>query len=164
MEKIEVGKINNTHGLNGEMKAESWCDAPEFFEGFSDVWVDGTEYRLKQVRYQKGGLLLKLEGVDTIEQAERLKQKIIWADKKKVTEQLQEGRYLIADLIGLPVYEGERRLGTLKDVLQTGANDVYIVSTESGKQWLLPVIDEVVETVNLKDGIFVHLLEGMEEQ
>ena len=164
MEKIEVGKINNTHGLRGEVKAMSWCDSPEFFEGFSRVFIDNREYSLEQVRYQKGGLILKLKGIDAIEQAEGLKQKIIWAEKSEVTDQLEEGRYLISDLIGLPVYEESRVLGKLKDVLQTGANDVYIVSTESGRELLLPVIDDVVEKVDLKEGIFVHLMEGMEEQ
>ncbi|MBE7042959.1 MAG: 16S rRNA processing protein RimM [Ruminococcaceae bacterium] len=164
MEKIEVGKINNTHGLRGEMKAISWCDYPEFFEGFSRVWIDHREFELEQVRYQKGGLLLKFKGIDAIEQAEGLKQKMIWAEKREVTDQLEEGRYLISDLIGLPVYEDGRVLGKLKDVLQTGANDVYIVATTSGKELLLPVIDEVVERIDLEQGIYVHLMEGMEEQ
>ena len=164
MEKIEVGKINNTHGLRGEVKAMSWCDTPEFFEGFSRIFIDNREYSLEQVRYQKGGLILKLKGIDSIEQAQGLKQKIIWAEKREVSDQLEEGRFLISDLIGLPVYEENRCLGKLKDVLQTGANDVYIVATENGKELLLPVIDEVVEQVDLEEGIFVHLMEGMEEQ
>lgn len=164
MKKIEVGKINNTHGLRGEVKAMSWCDTPEFFEGFSRVWIDHLEYALEKVRYQKGGLILKLKGVDTVEQAQGLKQKIMWAEKSQVTDQLEEGRYLISDLIGLPVYEDDKALGKLKDVLQTGANDVYIVSTPNGKELLLPVIDQVVERIDLEEGIFVHLMEGMEEQ
>ena len=164
MEKIEVGKINNTHGLRGEVKVINWCDAPEFFEGFSRLWIDNLEYHPQLVRYQKAGLILKLKEVTSIEQAEGLKQKIVWADKQEVLNQLEEGRTLISDLIGLPVFEGSRCLGTLKDVLQTGANDVYIVSTPTGKELLLPVIDQVVERIDLEKGIFVHLMEGMEEQ
>lgn len=164
MKKIEVGLIHNTHGLRGEIKVMNWCDFPDFFEGFSSVWIDEKEYSLEKVRYQKGGLILKLKGIDAIEQAEGLKRKTIWANKSDVTKQLEEGRYLIADLIGLSVYEEERCLGTLKDVLQTGANDVYIVATPNRKELLIPVIEEVVEKVDLKEGIFVHLMEGMEEQ
>lgn len=165
MKKIEVGKIHNTHGLRGEVKAACWCDAPEFFEGFSQIWIDGKQYGLEQVRYQKAGLILKLKEISSIEQAEGLKQKVIWADRQEVLNQLKEGRYLISDLIGLPVYEKDRCLGHLKEVLQTGANDVYIITTERGGELLLPVIDQVVEEVDLDTGrILVHLMEGMEEQ
>ncbi len=165
MEKIEVGKVNNTHGLRGEVKAICFCDAPSFFEGFSKVWIAGGQYRLERVRYQKAGLILTLEGVSTVEQAEALKQNIIWADRQEVVDQLEEGRFLISDLIGLPVYEQDRYLGDLKEVLQTGANDVYIVATPRGRELLLPVIDQVVEEIDLNKGrISVRLMEGMEEQ
>lgn len=165
MKKIEAGLINNTHGLRGEVKVICYCDSPSFFEGFSRVWIEGREYRLEQVRYQKAGLILALEGITSLEQAEKLKQKIIWADRQEIVDQLEEGRFLISDLVGLPVYEQEDYLGDLKDVLQTGANDVYIVATKTGRELLLPVIDQVVESIDLDKGrISVHLMEGMEEQ
>ena len=165
MEKIEVGAVRNTHGLHGEIKVVSFCDSPDFFEGFSKLWINGREYTPGQVRYQKDHLILSLRGVTTIEQAELLKQKIIFAAKQEVVDQLEEDRYLITDLLGLSVYENENKLGVLKDVLQTGANDVYIVSTPSGKELLLPVIDQVVKEIDLAAGrIEVQLMEGMEEQ
>jgi len=120
------------------------------------------EVEIEQVSYQKGMVLLKLKGIDTLEQAEQYKGlflKIARKDAKK----LPEGTYFIADLLGLEVYteEGEL-LGKVEDIFNAGANDVYVVKDELGKQILLPGIKEVLKEIDLEnEKIIVHLIKGL---
>lgn len=164
MNRLEVGKIVNTHGLRGEVKIVPWCDAPELFETFSVLFLGDTAYPLKQVKYQKANVIVKLQGVDTIEQAEKLKNRVVSVSREELEANLEEGRYFIADLIGLEVYWEERCLGKLTEVLQTGANDVYIVTDENGKELLLPAIRQVILEIDVPGGrMLVQPLEGMME-
>ena len=164
MKLIEVGKVANVRGLKDELKVLSYCDTPEQFEAFETVTIDNKEYTIESVRYFKGMVLLTLGGVDTVEKAQWLKNKMVYADKSYFDD-LPEGRYLISDLIGCKVInlDGET-VGKLNDIFQTGANDVYEVLTDENKKLLLPAVKEVVREIDIeKKEIRVKLLEGLDE-
>lgn len=163
---LEVGKIVNTHGLRGEVKVVPWTDYPEVFEEISSVFIsrrdETKEYKIKSVKYQKNNIILKLSGIDTIDEAEKLRGVILTTERSQLGE-LPEGTYYIADLIGLAVYdEAGELLGRISDVLQTGSNDVYVVKRDAGRDLLIPVIDGVVLSVDIDGGkVSVHLMEGL---
>lgn len=163
MNRLEVGKIVNTHGLKGEVKIIPWTDYPEVFEDIEEIYLpDGTKLKVKGVKYQKNNIIVKLEGINYIDEAEKLKGKVITADREFLGE-LEEGVYYVADLIGLSVVtdEGEE-IGKISDVLRTGANDVYEVKREGAKDLLIPVIDSVVKEVDIEGGrVVVELMEGL---
>ncbi len=165
MDKLEVGKIVNTHGLKGEVKVVAWTDYPEDFEALERVFTaDGREFNIKGIKYQKSNIILKLDEINDINDAEKLKGKVLLADRESLGE-LADGVYYVADLIGLLVVtdEGES-LGEISDVLRTGANDVYEVKREGKKPLLLPVIDSVVLDVDIDaKRVTVHLIEGLLE-
>ena len=166
MDRLEVGKIINTHGLRGEVKIQSWTDSPDVFEDLGYVFVSGKlidqKLTIKQVKYQKNNIIVKFDEINTIEEAERYKNCVLTADRDMLGD-LPEGVYYIADLIGLKVQtEDGTVLGTVTDVFQTGANDVYEVSRPENKPLLLPAIPNVVRRIDLADGIIVvQLLEGL---
>lgn len=166
MDRLEVGKIINTHGLRGEVKIQSWTDSPDVFEDLGYVFVSGKlidqKLTIKQVKYQKNNIIVKFDEINTIEEAERYKNCVLTADRDMLGD-LPEGVYYIADLIGLKVQtEDGTVLGTVTDVFQTGANDVYEVSRPEDKPLLLPAIPNVVRRIDLADGIIVvQLLEGL---
>lgn len=165
---LEIGKIVNTHGLRGEIKVVYWTDYAEVFEEIQSVFIDKKgnveEYKIKNVKYQKNNIILKLEGIDSIEDAEKLKNKVLSTSREQLGE-LEDGAYYIADLIGISVYDDSNNLiGKISDVLQTGSNDVYVVKREGAKDLLLPVIDDVVLNIDIEGKrIDVHVMEGLEE-
>lgn len=163
MNRLEVGKIVNTHGLKGEVKIIPWTDYPEVFEDIKEIYLpDGTKLKLKGVKYQKNNIIVKLEGINYIDEAEKLKGKVITADREFLGE-LEEGVYYVADLIGLSVVTADgEEIGKISDVLRTGANDVYEVKREGAKDLLIPVIDSVVKEVDIEGGrVLVELMEGL---
>lgn len=165
MDILEVGKIVNTHGLKGEVKVVHWTDYPEVFEDIKNVSLkNGQNFEIKGVKYQKNNIILKLSGIDKIEDAEKLKNSILYAEKTELGE-LPDGVYYVADLLGLRVKTDEGEiLGTISDVINTGANDIYEVKREDKKPLLIPVIDDVVLNISMEDGeVLVHLMEGLLE-
>lgn len=152
-ELIEIGKIVNTHGLRGEVKIVPWLDYPEVFEAFDKVYTeDGKKtFKIKHVKYQKANIIVKFDGLDDINEAERLKNTILFVEKS-LFDDLPEGTYLIADIIGLEVFEDGVSFGHVTDVFSTGSNDVYVVEQKGSKQLLLPIIDGVLEEVNIAEG------------
>ena len=150
---LESGKIVGTHGIKGEVRIDPWCDSPEFLCAFKKLYLDErgeTAIKVKS-RPHKNITLCKIEGIDTIEAAERLRGKIVYIDRDDI--KLDEGVHFVQDLIGLEVrdFETDEVYGTLTDVLRTGANDVYEI-TRDGKKYLAPVIDEVVREINTEKG------------
>ena len=163
MNRLEVGKIVNTHGLKGEVKIVPWTDYPEVFEEIEEIYLpDGRSFKVKGVKYQKNNIIVKLEGINYIDEAEKLKGKVITAEREFLGE-LEEGVYYVADLIGLSVVtEDGETIGKISDVLRTGANDVYEVKREGAKDLLIPVIESVVKDVDIEGGkVVVHLMEGL---
>ena len=155
---LEAGQIVSTHGVQGEVKILPWCDGPEFLKAFSTFYIDGTAYEVTGARVHKTMLLCKLKGVDDMNAAQRMKDKVITIDRESV--KLAADRVFIADLIDLPVYAGNEQIGILKDVYTGPANDVYIVKGQ--KEYMIPAVSEFLEDVNVDEGyIKVKLLEGM---
>ncbi len=122
---LDAGQIVSTHGIRGEVKVLPWADGPEFLTLFDQVYLKGREYVLESARVQKTCVLLKLQGVDTVEAAQTLQDTVVQVDREDV--ELEEGTYFIADLIGLRVLEGEREIGVIREILTMPGNDVYVV-------------------------------------
>ena len=157
---LQTGKIVSTHGVHGEVKLLPWADSPEFLLQFDTLWIGGRAYRVESSRVQKTCVLLKLEGVDTVEAASALRDKVV--SIARADAKLPEGSLFIADLLGLPVYDGETMLGTLAEVMPTPANDVYVVKSEDGQEHLIPAVPEFILDIDADEKtIRVHLIEGM---
>lgn len=168
MDLLEVGKIVNTHGLRGEVKVVAWTDYPEVFEDIEYVYVkknDGYErLDVKGIKYQKGNLIVKFPQIKDIDEAQMYKNKVLYAERSMLGE-LPEGVHYIADLIGLEIVkENGEVVGTIADVFNTGANDIYDVKREGRKNLLIPVIDEVVLNIDLENKkVTVRMMEGLDE-
>lgn len=168
MEQImEIGQIVNTYGIKGFVKVVPYTNDITRFETLASVYVEQgnklTEYTIQEVKYSKGLVLLKLKGIDTIEQAEGFRSCYLKINRENAVK-LSEDSYFIVDLIGVKVESDENRiLGTLIDVFSTGSNDVYVVKDEMGKQILLPAIKDVIKQVDIPNKkMIVHLIEGLE--
>lgn len=165
-EFIETGRIVTTHGVHGEVKAEAWCDEPEFLAARETLHV-GKVGQIKKVlaaRIHKNMVLLTLEGVNDIEAAAALRGSVLFVHRDEIP--LKPGEHLIQDLIGLSVHNADtgERYGLLTDVLKTGANDVYQVRFENGRDYLIPVIEQVVLEIDLPGGVVkIRPLEGLFE-
>lgn len=159
---IEIGKIVNTHGLRGDVKVMPWCDDAGVFHELAYVLIDGKEFDIEKSRIHKNMVILKLSGVDDINDAENLRNKILTVPREELGE-LPEGTYYICDLLGCMVETVEGRvLGKICDIIKTGSNDVYVVEDDDKKQVLIPVIDEVVKQVDLENKhITVEPLKGL---
>ncbi len=165
-QRFRVGVITSTHGIRGEVKVFPTTDDPGRFRKLKDVLLDtGRELRpmeVEQVRFFKNMVIVKFKGLDDINDIEIYKGRDLFVTRENAVE-LEPDEYFIADLIGLTVMTNEgERLGTLFDVLKTGANDVYVVKTDSGKEVLLPAIRQCILDTDLEAGkITVHVLEGL---
>ena len=168
MDRLEVGKIINTHGLRGEVKVVTWTDFPDVFEDIEYVYLkkktEEIKLTIKNIKYQKNNIIIKFAEIDTIEEAEKFKNCVLSAQRDALGE-LPEGVYYIADLIGCEVISDEgEKLGKISDVFNTGANDIYTVSAQGKKDLLIPVLDETVLDIDIQNKkITVHLLEGLDE-
>ncbi|MBE6640309.1 MAG: 16S rRNA processing protein RimM [Ruminococcaceae bacterium] len=163
-EFLECGKIQNTHGVKGMMRIGHLCDSVDVFCSLTRVYTEKNgEYKEHKVvsAHEHGAvILLSLEDITTIEEAQLLKGGMLYARREDLP--LEEGSHFIADLIGLKVYDAEsgRLYGTLTDVMNRGASDVYEIKTPSGEV-LMPAVDEFVREVDLERGIFITPIEGM---
>ena len=161
---LDSGKIVGTHGIKGEVRIEPWCDSPEFLCAFKKLYLDekGQTFIEVKSRPHKNITLAKIKGVDTIEAAEKLRGKIIYINRYDIT--LDEGVNFVQDLIGLEVKDAENGTvyGKITDVLRTGANDVYEITDSNNKKYLAPVIDEVVEEIDVDGGfVLIHPMKGI---
>lgn len=159
---LEVGQVVNSYGIKGFLKIVPLVDTIEQFKSFKTLYMQNKEeLEVEEVKFSKNLVLVKVKGIDTIEDALKFKNLYLYAKREDI--KLEEGAHFIVDLIGLEVYTEEGKLlGILKEVLQPGANDVYIVENENKEQILLPVIPDVVKDINLKERkVVVHLLEGL---
>lgn len=163
---LELGQIVNTRGLRGEVKVNSYTDDNTKFERIKSIFIkkkeDIKEYEIQKVSYSKNQVILKLKGIETIEEAEKLRNAYVLVDRDSL-EELPEGVYYIADLIGLDVFTEEGLLlGKVDDIFSTGSNDVYVVKAEDGTEKLLPGIDEVLKKIDIDNKkIIVNLIEGL---
>lgn len=163
---LRVGVIANTHGIRGEVKVFPTTDEKERFKDLKKVILDiGKEQKvleIQSVRFFKNLVILKFKGIDNINDIEMYKGKDLLVTREDAVP-LEEGEYFIADLLDLDVYSDEdEKIGVLYDVMQTGANDVYVVKTEEGKEILLPAIDECILDIDLEESrMTVHIMEGL---
>ena len=160
---LEIGKITSIVGLKGEVKVYPWCDSPALLCELETLyWKSGTPVKVEKGRVQKNMAVLKLEGVDTPEAAQKLRNHVLYMDREDV--ELEEGSWFIADLIGLTVKDSTSGevYGTLSDVTETGANDVYHIKAEDGRELLLPAIPQVIDNIDLEAGVMeITPLDGL---
>lgn len=156
-EFLELGEIVGTHGVRGELRVNPWCDSPAFAARFKTLYFDSKGSCAVQVQAARphGNLvLLKLAGVDSVEQAQRLRGKVLWL--RRSDAKLPAGHYFVAELLDCAVVDADdaaTRYGTLTDVSQTGANDVWHVTADDGREVLMPAIPDVVVETDVAAGI-----------
>ena len=168
MEKyLRVGVITSPHGVRGEVKVYPTTDDAIRFKKLDHVILDlgrgeSRELKIRQVKFFKNMVILKFDGVDTMNEVEGWRQKDLLITRDQAVP-LQEDEFFITDLIGLTVVTDEGdTLGTLTDVMETGANDVYCVKTPEGKELLLPAIHDCILDVDLDEQkMTIHLLPGL---
>lgn len=163
---LRVGVISSTHGIRGEVKVYPTTDDPERFLDLDEVILDtGREHKILEiegVKFFKNQVILKFKGYDNINDIEKYLKKDLLVDREHAVE-LGENENFIADLIDMEVVTDEGKvLGTLTDVIETGANDVYAVKTPEGKELLLPAIRDCILDVNVDEKrMTVHVMEGL---
>lgn len=163
---LQVGVITSTHGLKGEVKVFPTTDDPARFRKLEEVILEGKRERrvltVESVRFFKQMVIMKFKGLDRIEDVEQWGKCPLLVPRAQAVE-LGPNENFIADMIGLRTYTDEGQfLGTLSEVLQTGANDVYIVKNQEGKEILLPAIPACILSVDVEKGeMVVHLMEGI---
>lgn len=166
MEYLEIGQIVNTNGLKGLLVVNPFTDDIRRFENLETIYIvynkQLIEKKITDVKYKKNQVLLKLSGIDSIEEAEKFRECYLKIDRKDAIK-LPKDTYFIVDLIGLEVYTVDNEfLGKIDDIFQTGSNDVYVIKDELGKQILLPAISEVVKKVDIDNKkMIVKLIPGI---
>lgn len=165
---LQVGVITTTHGVRGEVKVFPTTDDPARFKKLKNVILDTgkekMELEIAGVKFFKNMVILKFKGIDDINEVEKYRKKSLFVTRENAVK-LKKDEYFIADLIGVQVRtdEGEE-LGEITDVLQTGANDVYVIKQADGEEILIPAIRDCVKEVDIEEGkMCVHLLPGLRE-
>ncbi|MBQ0098010.1 MAG: 16S rRNA processing protein RimM [Oscillospiraceae bacterium] len=160
---LEVGKVVGTHGINGEVRVECWCDSPDFLSKFTTLYFDKGAVSLSvKSRPHKNIALVKIKGVDTIEQAEVYRNKVLYINREDA--KLPKGRYFVSDIIGMKVVNLDTNevIGEITDVLKTGSNDVYEMKRASGEKIYIPVIDDIVKERDFEKGeIYIKPMKGL---
>lgn len=163
---MEIGQIVNTYGIKGYLKIVPYTDDIIRFEKLESIYIEVKkelkDFIIEDVKYSKNLVLLKLKGIDDINSAEIYKNCYIKIPRSQAVK-LPENSYFIVDLIGLNVYtDNDEELGNIIDVFSTGANDIYVVKNELGKQVLLPAISDVIKKVDIQNKkMIVHLIDGL---
>lgn len=162
MEKILIGKIVNAVGLKGEVRVYNYSDSVEIYENTESIYVEDTLMKIKSVRTQKNMVVLGLDGISDRNEAEKAKGSELFVTDADLPE-LPEGEYYVRDLIGMEVLlEDGSHLGTMTDVIQNSAQDIFELETDEGKQVLIPRVPDFVLNIDAKAGkITVRLIEGM---
>ena len=162
---LECGIIINTHGVRGNVKLESLCDSPEVLADLSRVFVkEGNSYREIKVLHTsifKSFVLADLEGINDMDAAAAMKGTTLYANREDF--ELEEGDYFIADLIGLDVVDVDdgTKYGIVKDVINRGSADIYVVKTEDGER-MMPAVEEFVKNVDIDNGkVYVKPIPGL---
>ena len=153
---LQVGVITTTHGVRGEVKVFPTTDDPARFKKLKNVILDTGKEKLELeiagVKFFKNMVILKFKGIDDINDVEKYRKKSLYVTRENAVK-LKKDEYFIADLIGM---------GTLSDVMQTGANDVYVISMTDGEEVLIPAIRDCIRDVDVEQGqMCVHLLPGL---
>lgn len=165
-ELLEIGQIVNSYGIKGFLKVVPFTDDVTRYDNLKTIYVEINkklqEMEIEEVKYHKNLVLLKLKGIDDINQTEQFKNCYIKIDRKDAVS-LPKDTYFIVDLMDMDVFTDEGNLlGKIIDIFPTGSNDVYVVKDELGKQILLPAIGDVIKNVDVPNKkMIVHLIEGL---
>lgn len=166
IQELQVGVITQTHGIKGEVKVFPTTDDANRFKKLKEVVLDTGKERLnmeiESVKFFKKYVIVKFKGYDSINDVEKYKNAKLWITRDKAVK-LAKDEYFVADLIGIQVVtdDGEA-FGVLKDVLATGANDVYIVTRPDQSEVLLPAIKECIRNIDMEQGCMtVHIMDGL---
>lgn len=166
---FQIGIITSTHGVRGEVKVYPTTDDVKRFKRLKEVILDTGKEKInlevEGVKFFKQMVILKFKGIDTLNDVEQYRQKSIYVTRANAVR-LSKDEYFVADLIGLNVIDEENNdLGTLVDVLSTGANDVYVINLPDGRELLLPAIKQCILDVDINNNkIQVHVLDGLLEE
>ena len=156
LQYLEAGEIVSTHGVRGEMKVLPWSDGPDFLLDFSRVRINAVEYSVESCRVQKTCNLLKVKGIETMEQAQALRGKAV----EVFREDAPEGMIFVAELIGMDVHSNGEVIGKLVDVLDYPGNKVYVVKGDH--EYMIPAVKQFIEDIDMDAGVIrVRLIEGM---
>jgi len=157
---LEAGKIVNTHGVRGDIKIDPWCDSPDVFCSLKKIYIDGVGIKLRSARVHGHLVIASLEGIATIDDAIRLKNKVVFAERDELP--VPEGHNFVQDLIGLDAVDdatGEI-LGKISDILPLPSGNIYEIKGE--RTILIPAVPDFVVETNIDAGfIRFHLIEGM---
>lgn len=162
MELIETGKIVGTHGIAGDVKVQAWADAPDVLLDFECVYIDGRRFDIEYAKIHKNNVLYKFYGIDNLNKAELLRNKIIYVERSFFD--LEDGEYFIKDLLTLSVFDVDTGVnyGMITDVLKTGANDVYQITDENGVTRMIPAIGDVIIETDIENKIMkIRPLNGL---
>lgn len=167
MEEIfQIGVIASTHGVRGEVKVFPTTDDPSRFGRLKEVLLDQGEGQstltIEGIKYFKQFVILKFKGIDTMDDAQKLRQKSLYVLRENAVR-LKKDEYFIADLLEMKVYDTQDNLlGTVQDVLVTGANDVYVIEMTDGRELLLPAIRQCIHEIDVEAGrMCVSIMEGL---
>lgn len=164
-EFLQVGVISSTHGIRGEVKVFPTTDDPARFKKLKNVLLDTGRERLElevqSVKFFKQFVIVKFRGIDNINDIEKYKGKRLLVPREDAVE-LGKDEYYIADLMGMEVFTEEGRFGVLKDVMETGANEVYIIDSDEHGEVLVPAIHDCILDVNIEEKVMkIRLLDGL---
>ena len=165
-DRFQVGVLTSPHGVRGEIKVYPTTDDLRRFKRLKEVILDtGKETKvleIESVKFSKQMVILKFKGFDTPEDIAKYRQCSIYVTRENAVR-LGRDEYFIADLMGLKVHnEDDEEIGVLREVLETGANDVYIIDLHDGRELLLPAIKDCVLDVDVEGGqIKIHILDGL---
>ena len=163
MDWIPVGRVTRTHGLKGELKFFPADQDDLVVQKDQQIRLDETTFKIKSVRGVKSPFIVKFEGVDSIEAAQSLAGQEVLVARENF-KSLPEGEYYRFEIEGLKVFDDTGKYyGVIEDIIETGSNDVYVVR-ENDKEWLVPMIDSVVKSIDLEQGkLIFHCVEGLFE-
>ena len=159
---LETGQIVNTHGVKGEVKVVPWADSPEYLKQFHTFYLGDRPMKALSVRVDKQNVLIRFEGVDTVEAAMKLKGKTLSVSRSDA--KLPQGRYFLADLMGLDVLDAATgdKLGKVEDILTPPAHNVYVVGG-GPRRYMIPAVPAFIAETNVDAGYLkVNLIEGLE--
>ena len=161
---FSIGKILNTRGITGELKVQSWMDSLDDFCLVSKMFLDlnSPPLEIDNMRIYKSNVLLKIKSINSKEEAEKLKNKVIFAFREDIP--LMKDRYFIEDLKGCTIIDSNNQniYGILKDVVNNGAGDIYVIKNEKNREYLLPIIEGTIFDIDLdNENIYISPIEGV---
>ena len=158
---LEIAKIINTHGVRGAVKLDPWCDGPQVFKKLKHLYLEnGKEFEVSEVKSIGGFVVCSLSGVTTVEDAMKLKNKILFAKREEIP--LAKGSHFICDMIGLPVKDAVsgKVYGTLTEITQPAKQEIYEITTPDGKRVLMPAVAQFIDRIDTDDAVYITPIDG----